>query len=284
MKTIIYAISVLMIYITLIATTNSSITEEKVIKLAAISNNVDNNLLDKSANILSQRLDILEVSDYLIKIDHDKKQIIVKLPDNSDQEYIEQVLTSKGEFNFYEAFTYDESVSLIGKDNMLFELIIQDNRWRPWIGSADPKNASQIIDYLNSFKQEQVKLIGQLEFDNECFCVYALKLSHDGNPLLGKQHIERMGLKKSTSSNSYLIEIQFKQNAIDIWRNATKNNIGKPIVMLLDNKVVFAPKVSAVISSGLCEITGNFDKKESDYLLSLIGTETLPIILEVTDK
>lgn len=284
MKTIIYAISVLIISITLVAATNSSITEEKVIKLAAISKYVNNNLLDKSADILTQRLDILEVSDYLINIDHDKKQIVVKIPGSCDQEYIEQVLTSEGEFNFYEALTYDESVSLIGKDNMLFEMIIQDNIWRPWIGWAELKNASQITDYLNSFEQEHVKLIGQLEFDDECFCVYALKLSNDSNPLLGKQHIESMGLKKSKSSNSYLIEIQFKQNAIDIWKNATKNNIGKPIVMLLDNEVVFAPKVSAVISSGLCEITGNFDKKEIEYLLSLIKTETLPILLEVTDN
>lgn len=284
MKTIIYAISVLMISITLMAATNSGITEEKVIKLAAISKHVDNNLLDKSADILTQRLDILEVSDFSIKVDHYKKQIVVKIPVSLDHEYIEQVLTSKGEFNFYETLTYDETISLIGKDNMLFEMIIQDNIWRPWIGCTEPENANRVTDYLNSLEKEQVKLIGQLEFDNECFSVYALKLNHDGNPLLGKQHIERMSLKESTSSNSYLIEIQFKQNAIDIWRNATKNNIGKPIVMLLDNKVVFAPEVNAVISSGLCEMTGNFDKKESDYLLSLIKTETLPVRLEVKDK
>jgi preprotein translocase subunit SecD len=284
MKTIIYAISVLLISITLMATTNLSITEKNVIKLAAISKYVDNNLLDKSANILTQRLDILELSDFSITTDQDKKQIIVKLSGSFDQEYIERVLTSKGEFNFYEALTYDESANLIGKDNMLFEMIIKDNIWRPWIGSADPKNATQITDYLHSLEQEQVKLIGQLEFDDECFCVYALNLDNEGNPLLGKQHIERMDLKKRASSNSYLIEIQFKQNAIDIWKNATQKNIGKTIVMLLDNKVVSAPKVSAVISSGLCEITGNFDKKESDYLLSLIKTETLPIVLEVIDK
>lgn len=272
-----------MISLALTANKNSIITEKKVIKLAAISNNADINLLERSVNILTQRLDILGVSGYSMNIDHDNKQIIVRLPDGSDIGYIEQLLTAKGEFNFYEALTYDESVGLIGKDNKLFELIIKDNNWRPWIGSADPKNAGQITDYLGSFKREQVKLVGQLEFDDACFCVYALKLGHDGSPLLGKQHIMRMNLKKNASDDSYLIEIQFKKDAVDIWRNATRENIGKPIVMLLDNKVVSAPKVSAVIHSGLCEITGNIEKKESDYLLALINTETLPVILEVRD-
>jgi preprotein translocase subunit SecD len=283
MKTMIYVISVLMISVTIIANTNSIINEEKVIRLSAVSDNVDVSLLERSVNILIQRLEILGVSDYSIKTDYSNKQIIVRLPGNSDQEYIEKALTAKGEFNFYEAYTYDETVSLLGRDNKLFELIIKDNMWRPWIGWADPKNALQITDLLSSIKQEQVKLVGQPEFENNCFCVYALKLDNEGNPLLGKQHIERMSLKQSASSGSYLIEIKFKQSAVDIWRDATRNNIGKTIVMLMDNKVVSAPKVSAVISSGLCEITGNFDKKETEYLLSLINTETLPVLLEITD-
>jgi preprotein translocase subunit SecD len=283
MKAIIYAFSVLMICLTLTAATNKNIDNEKLIILEVASSTVDLNQLEESVEILSERLTLFGLTSFSVTADEGNNQIYVMVPENCGMKYVEKILTAKGKFNFYETYTYDEFLKQVGEDNQIFELITQDNIWRPWLGIGPVENVDKIIESFNTIKDDRVRLIGQLEYDDKGFCVYGLRVNEEGNSLLSKQHIERMNLKKSESSEGYLLELMFEQETIEIWRDATRRNIGKPIVMLLDNKIVSSPKVSAEISSGLCEISGNIDKQECEYLLSIINTKTLPLVLKIVE-
>ncbi len=87
---------------------------------------------------------------------------------------------------------------------------------------------------------------------------------------MDKEDIETINLVKNNSSDSYLIEIEFKDHAIDIWRKATLRNIDKSIVLLLDERVISSPMIRSEIMHGKCEISGNVSvdkyKKALPYL------------------
>lgn len=57
----------------------------------------------------------------------------------------------------------------------------------------------------------------------------------------------------------------------------TKNNLGKPIAIVIDDKVFFTPVVKTSMENGLCEITGNFTQKQVNYFLALVNYGRLPL-------
>jgi SecD/SecF fusion protein len=78
-----------------------------------------------------------------------------------------------------------------------------------------------------------------------------------------------------------MIGIKFKPTASKIWAITTKNNLGKPIAIVLDDKVLYNPVVKTSIESGLCEITGDMTKNEVNYLLALVNNDPLPLVFTI---
>jgi preprotein translocase subunit SecD len=79
------------------------------------------------------------------------------------------------------------------------------------------------------------------------------------------------------SSDSPFATIQFKTEVIPVWAEATRNNLNKPISVLLDGRVIYNPVVREVISNGNCIITGNFTAEELQYFAILGNNGELPV-------
>ena len=80
--------------------------------------------------------------------------------------------------------------------------------------------------------------------------------------------------------------ISFKMNSVGakIFAEITRQNIGRPFAIVLDNKVLTAPVIQGIIPGGQGQITGNFDAKEASTLAALLRAGALPAPLTVIEE
>ena len=87
-------------------------------------------------------------------------------------------------------------------------------------------------------------------------------------------------VSQSGVSQSY-VSLEFTEEGKQLFAQATKDNIGKQIAIVLDDEVVSAPVVNAEITDGNAMITGNFTPEEAERTASLIRAGSLPFNLNV---
>jgi len=82
----------------------------------------------------------------------------------------------------------------------------------------------------------------------------------DPKPILVKEHFKVVKIETNFQGNDYL-SIQTYERYKNIWADATEKSIGKQLGFIIDNKLVYAPKVNARIESGMASLWA-YDKKE----------------------
>lgn len=80
--------------------------------------------------------------------------------------------------------------------------------------------------------------------------------------------------------------VSFKFNSLGgkKFGEATKNNIGERLAIVLDNEVISAPTIQTAILGGSGVITGNFTVKSANDLALLLRSGALPAPLEVLEE
>ena len=80
--------------------------------------------------------------------------------------------------------------------------------------------------------------------------------------------------------------VSFKFNTIGgkKFGEATKNNIGERLAIVLDNEVISAPNIQTAILGGSGQISGNFTLESAQELALLLRSGALPAPLEVLEE
>ena len=81
-----------------------------------------------------------------------------------------------------------------------------------------------------------------------------------------------------------IVNIEFTKNGTQLFREVTSRNVGKPLAILLDKKVISAPKVNEPIPSGKAYISGSFTVKEMHDLVVQLKAGSLPVPLKVVEN
>jgi preprotein translocase subunit SecD len=78
----------------------------------------------------------------------------------------------------------------------------------------------------------------------------------------------------------YVVDVQFKGPAADIWANFTAAHIGTQTAFTLDSKVVSAPQIQEAIPGGNTQITGRFTANSARELANVLKYGSLPLSFE----
>jgi preprotein translocase subunit SecD len=278
MKTIFYLFIISLMAISLALPAQKSVTDSRTFILQATKNSSTEMLLKQSAKIISDRLKATGLSSFDIKVMPDKEQIIIRLTGADKPKDIEGLLVSGGKLALYETLTI-KGISDIIKNDQAFSPT--DCR----VGCStyeNPDMVTRVESYLKSNNHPaNYKLCWGLKSEKSGICLYALKTKDGGKPLLERSDIEKINSALEKDSPTYKIEIKFTKPSITLWAEATKNNLGRQIAIVIDEKVYDAPVVKAQINSGLCEITGDLTKEDVDYFLALVNNDPLPLSLKM---
>lgn len=114
--------------------------------------------------------------------------------------------------------------------------------------------------------------------------LYAIKTrpNDDNAPLTGdvitnaKDELGQTGVWEVT--------MQMNEEGAKTWSNITKENVKRCVAIVLDDKVLTAPRVNEQISGGNSQITGRFSSQEAKDLASIIKAGKLPARANIVEE
>lgn len=270
MKSIFYFFITILVCSTLVSSSQKAF---KNIILQSTDIKSSSQLLIQSAKVITSRLKTYGLESSVTVISH-KNQIKVQLPENIDISEIEPLLTSKGDLGFYETLTLKEIADASKKP-----LNATGSEAKLACSTFENKQvADSVENYLKSINlSSDYKLLWGLKNSKSLTCLYSIKINKtEISPLL-RSDIETIKASQDSSSESYIIEIKFKPESSRMWAVMTKSNLGKPIAIVIDDKVFYSPVVRSEIESGLCEISGSMSKMDVNFFLALVNNDLLPV-------
>jgi preprotein translocase subunit SecD len=129
-------------------------------------------------------------------------------------------------------------------------------------GVNDPEEAVNII-----------KNTAQLEF-----------IDQTGKVLVTGKDLKDAQASPGTNGKGASVSLEFNDTGAKLFAAATAANVGKPIAIVIDNKVISAPNVNEVIPNGKAEISGSFTSEEAQNLAVLLRSGALPVSFSIMEK
>lgn len=88
----------------------------------------------------------------------------------------------------------------------------------------------------------------------------------------------------SSVDSQPVVNIRFNNLGAKKFADITKENVGKPFAIVLDNKILTAPRINEPILGGSAQISGRFTTREANDLAILLRAGALPAPLEVIEE
>ncbi|MGD1956787.1 MAG: protein translocase subunit SecD [Sphingomonadales bacterium] len=88
----------------------------------------------------------------------------------------------------------------------------------------------------------------------------------------------------SFSENRWVVNIDFNSAGGRIFADVTRENVGRPFAIVLDEKVISAPNINEPILGGSAQISGSFNAQTSSQLALLLRAGALPADLTVLEE
>jgi len=88
----------------------------------------------------------------------------------------------------------------------------------------------------------------------------------------------------SSRDNEPVVNIRFNNVGAKKFADVTKNNVGKPFAIVLDNKVLTAPVINEAILGGSAQISGRFTSQDANDLALLLRAGALPAPLDIVEE
>ncbi len=279
MKTKIYFLLAVIVFGIITAAFPVKANAAQTILIQSTDINISKTALSQSAKIISNRLKDFGNEKFELRIIPERNQIQVTFPDNMDLNVAEKLLTQKGEIGFYKLYNRMSLPELLKDSQHLFSLLKNNDKNNlAEIGCCSISESFRVNEYLQSLEQNPTcKFVWSQSSKNSDVCLYALRT--EKAPLLSGVDIESM--KSGKDNNHFYIGINFNKPAVALWAEITKQNIGNPIAIVLDNTVLATPIVRSVIEGGKSMITGDYTQMEVKLIAALGNNGELPLSFKV---
>ena len=85
-------------------------------------------------------------------------------------------------------------------------------------------------------------------------------------------------------SNQPVVTFRFNSKGAERFGRLTRDNVGKPFAIVLDDKVISAPRINEPILGGSGQISGSFTTEETSNMSILLRSGALPAKLTVVEQ
>ncbi|MBS1513272.1 MAG: hypothetical protein JST86_20720 [Bacteroidetes bacterium] len=261
--------------------------------------------------MLKKRFEINKIKDVSITANNVKKEISVLAP-LLDEETISQYLLRKGSLVFYESYGADELAGMLSAaDKQVHEQLTKQgsvpapnpllsifaqfynqdryNNGYGLIGAVNFSDTIKLKEYLamavNVFPLDNIFLFKKIDLKtnkkNISYCeLYAAKSNYAA--FVANDYIKSVNLDYDYAGNPG-VNIKFDPYGRIAFAKMTERNIGKSLIIAIDNTVLSAPVVQSTISDGNCVIGGNFTALEAVDLVNIMQSGYFPLHLKVKE-
>ena len=285
---------------------------------AALNNQVESQV-DAAFNIFRTRIDQFGgVAPNIQKLQAKTGQILLELPGVKEPERVTDLLKSSANLEFFEVYNYNEILpdlaafaeayaaqDTVNHTNVIELLCGRQREGSPVIGLVAPANQALVDSILNS-PLAKTKLPSDFTAVWEVKPVEIPVLDAQGNPikknekeyrttpywqliaLKGEAALEGDVVTSATSEYDNMrgntVNMRMDDKGSREWATLTRNNIGRPIAIVLDNRVYSYPNVNNEITGGSSEITGNFTPEEANDLANVLKSGKMSAQVKVVSN
>jgi len=93
--------------------------------------------------------------------------------------------------------------------------------------------------------------------------------------------IKQTSVTFDSSTGKPQVQLVFTNDGTKKFADITTRNVGKPVIIVLDNKVIESPTVNEAILTGNAVITGNFTIDSANQLSTELNAGALPVSLSI---
>lgn len=152
--------------------------------------------------------------------------------------------------------------------------------WKEDETSYDPKEAIDEISATAQLTFRPGNSYESVDLDGEGDIVYKTPTGDTEEILMDGSMIETAVPNFDTSTNKYVVSLEFTSDGAAKFEEITTEYNGKVVSIWMDDIMLSAPTVQNVISDGKAVITGDFTAEEATSLANKIQAGALPFQLE----
>lgn len=197
----------------------------------------------------------------------------------------------------------EQSLEEYAKEHPLFAVmrpaIFQDEQGQyfpgqgPVIGYVAIKDTAKVNGYLNNpavkgLFPPRIKFLWTAKpYDDEKKFLQLLAIKVDnreGKAILEGDVIVDASQQFDQFSGAPRIDMTMNGEGANKWKRITADNIGKSVVIALDNLVYSYPTVQSEIAGGQSNITGNFDIEEAKLIANILKAGKLPAPAKIIEE
>ena len=235
-------------------------------KLRELSQPISNALLGQTG---ARTLDITDNPDGLVVLAASEQGITDRVRRAVDQsiEVIRRRIDSTG--------TVEPSIQRQGADRILVQVP----------GVQDP---SAIENLLKTTAQLQFRLLGDTgSTDTEQLPskdAGGQRVPVERRVIVGGQDLTDAQPAFDSRTNEPIVNFRFSLKGAAAFGEATTQNVGRPLAIVLDNEVISAPRILQPITGGAGQISGRFTVEDANRLSILLRSGALPAKLTVVER
>ena len=256
--------------------------------------------LDKTLTVVKNRIDKNGTTQPVINKISGNRKIQIDVPGVHNDKQIEEMLLNVGELKFWLDFDKDTYSAVIEALNKILEKKnILNSKKQKIKFEKDLVFPKEDLNILLSFLDEKdVKILLP---ENLFICVKYLD-KKDPKDTTEEEKIKLLFLQTDDNGDGILngdvisdarptfdergqaaISVKFNSLGTKLWSKITEENIGRTVVLTLDNKEIMSATIHVKISNGETLITGFFKEQTSNFA-NILKTGSLPTPIHIAAK
>lgn len=259
-------------------------------------------LIDSAINVLNKRLKKFGIRDASVIYDQVNSALKINSERAIDTNYIRLRIIKPFKISFFETYTLKEFVQLLAPGGLpvslkknetdFYSLLsiegdkLENANYYSYIGSLALKDTSrfkQLYKSLKPYWPDDLSFVyssrPSSELSNALF-VYALK---NNTSMLAANNILVSAFLDFDESSHAGVQIELNETGSKKFLALTQRNIGRPLAIVIDNRVYTAPFVAGEIPGGKLLISGLFSLSEATEIANMLSTGFLPVDLLYKD-
>lgn len=251
--------------------------------------------LREAQEVISRRLLAYGVTAFETETHPQRPELTIRFREEVSAEAVLPLITSVGKLEFCEVYTQPEVFQMLNGSG-------REEAWKQWLPLDAP--AGEMAAVLGSIAPEKITGFGHFVLSQQASGVlpanlsfafgrfpdengnrelYALRYGKGISPLLTGSSVKRSEAQYDEITGSASIGLTFDEDGGAHWAKATRDNMLRPVAIVFDGLVYFAPRVLAEINSGQAQITGAFSSEEAQLIAALAQGGELPVPFRVKE-
>ncbi len=244
---------------------------------------ITNDQMSTARNIVENRVNGLGVSEPVVQVAGNRR-ILVELPGVSDPQEAINTIKETGLLEFVELDSQQEALGLVGQTIKTDFGQTNSTQVQPTPGSGTPKSTvpptatETAAPAITSTPASTAAAgAGAAASPTPAGPTKVYHTVMTGTALSGAQ------AGRNPTTGEYLVQFQLTGEGSKVFGDYTSSHVGGYLAIVLDNKVISAPRINSAIVGGSGEITGSFTQQEANNLAVQLRYGSLPIPLKVAE-